>query len=906
MNTQNKPNNTALALRLRLANSRIYNMNEVTDKTLEKPIKTAKKASSEASTKTPPTNQHTPMMQQFLRIKAEHADILLFYRMGDFYELFFDDARKASQLLDITLTARGKANGDPIPMCGIPYHAADNYLARLIKAGESVAICEQVGDPATSKGPVDRQVMRIVTPGTVTDENLLEERRDNFLMSIASFGDQIGISVLDVGSGRFFVQELTSHEQLHTELERIKPAEILISEDDTLYNQLTSFKGLRRQPPWYFEYDTCQRLLTEQFGTKDLSGFGCDGMTQAILAAGCLMQYINDTQRTSLPHIQGLRVERSEDAVLLDAASRRNLELEVNLSGGHENTLASVIDKTSTAMGSRCLRRWINRPLRDQLQLKMRHNAVAALLNNREYLEIQALLKHIGDIERIISRVAIKSARPRDLFTLGNSLAQLADIQAHLRPLSSELIQSLSSTISEHPQTVDLLKSAIKDNPPVVIRDGGVIAEGYDSELDELRNLSKNADQFLVDLEVREKERTGINTLKVSYNRVHGFYIEISRAQSDKAPEDYIRRQTLKSSERFITPELKAFEDKVLSAKERALSREKFLYEELLDKLLVNLNALQLCAEGLSELDTLSCFAERADTLNYCQPEFHNRSAINITAGRHPVVEQVTDNSFIPNDSKLNDQQRMLIITGPNMGGKSTYMRQTALIVLMAHIGCYVPAEKAVIGSIDRIFTRIGATDDLAFGRSTFMVEMTEAANILNNATDKSLVLMDEIGRGTSTFDGLSLAWACAEDLALNSRPFTLFATHYFELTSMAEEIKSVINVHLDAVEHGENIVFMHTVKNGPANQSYGLQVAKLAGVPSCVIKSAKKKLQILERQSANSHEVFVEETTGQLELFNNNPHPIVEQLQEIQVDDLNPRQALELLYELAEKSHKH
>ncbi|VAW66222.1 DNA mismatch repair protein MutS, partial [hydrothermal vent metagenome] len=454
--------------------------------------------------------QHTPMMQQFLRIKAEHPDILLFYRMGDFYELFFDDARKASQLLDITLTARGKSNGEPIPMCGIPYHAADNYLARIIKAGESVALCEQVGDPATSKGPVERKVMRIVTPGTVTDENLLEERRDNFLMAIACFDEQIGISVLDVGSGRFFVQELNNYEQLQTELERIKPAEILISEDDVLYSQLANAKGLRRQPPWYFEFDTCQRLLTEQFGTKDLSGFGCDGMTQAILAAGCLMQYINDTQRTALPHIQALRVERSEDSVLLDAASRRNLELEINLSGGQENTLASVIDKTSTAMGSRCLRRWINRPLRDQLQLNLRHNAVAALLNNRDYLEIQNQLKHIGDIERIISRVAIKSARPRDLFTLGNSLAQLPDIQLQLKNMTSEQLLNLSNAISEHPETVNLLHSAIKDNPPVVIRDGGVIAEGYDAELDELRNLSQNADQFLVDLEIREKERTGI------------------------------------------------------------------------------------------------------------------------------------------------------------------------------------------------------------------------------------------------------------------------------------------------------------------------------------------------------------------------------------------------------------
>jgi len=859
-----------------------------------------------ASKSTAKEQQHTPMMQQFLRIKAEHPDIILFYRMGDFYEMFFDDARRASELLGITLTARGKTEGNPIPMCGIPYHSADNYLAKLIRAGESVALCEQIGDPATSKGPVERKVVRIVTPGTVTDENLLEERRDNFLMAIASFGDEIGIAVLDVGSGRFFVQELNNTEQLQTELERIKPSEILISEDDENYNVLSSVTGVRRQPPWYFEIETCQRLLTEQFKTKDLAGFGCEEMTQAILAAGCLMQYVMDTQRTALPHIQGLRVERSEDSVLLDAASRRNLELETNLHGGAENTLASVIDKTSTNMGSRCLRRWINRPLRDHDVLKQRHDAIQALLKNRDYEESQSLLKPIGDIERILSRVAIKSARPRDLYTLGMSLAQIPLLQKLLKHLSAKRIADLAKQISEHPDTVNLLQSAIKENPPVVIRDGGVIAEGYDDELDELRNLSKNADQFLIDLEAREKARTGISTLKVSYNRVHGFYIEISRAQSDKAPVDYVRRQTLKSAERFITPELKEFEDKVLSAKEKALSREKSLYDALLDKLLLSLVPLQQSAEGISELDTLSCFAERADSLNYCCPEFQTRPGINIVAGRHPVVEQVTQDGFIPNNSKLNDQQRMLIITGPNMGGKSTYMRQTALIVLMAHIGCYVPAENAMIGPVDRIFTRIGASDDLASGRSTFMVEMTEAANILNNATDKSLVLMDEIGRGTSTFDGLSLAWACAENLAIESRPFTLFATHYFELTSMVDEVKSVKNIHLDAVEHGDSIVFMHAVKDGPANQSYGLQVAKLAGVPNSVIISAKKKLQILERQSASAHEVFVEETTGQLQLFNNNPHPIVEQLQEIDVNDLNPRQALELLYELAEKSHKH
>jgi DNA mismatch repair protein MutS len=856
--------------------------------------------------KTANKQQHTPMMQQFLRIKADHPDILLFYRMGDFYELFFDDARRASDLLNITLTARGKSNGEPIPMCGIPYHAADNYLSRLIKVGESVAICEQVGDPATSKGPVDRKVMRIITPGTVTEENLLEERKDNLLMAISSSKESIGIAVLDITSGRFSVQDLPDFEHLQTELERLKPAETLISEDDSYYSIVSSSNAVRRQAPWNFELDTATRLLTEQFGTKDLSGFGCDDLIQPIMAAGCLMQYVKDTQRTHLPHIQGLRVERSEDAVLLDAASRKNLELEYNLSGGTSNTLCSVIDKTTTSMGSRCLRRWVNRPLRDQDILSLRHNAIASLLENRNYISIQECLHNIGDIERILTRVAIKSARPRDLYTLGMSLGSLPEMQTYLKQNSSQFIAELSETISEHPHTVSLLKNAIIENPPVLIRDGGVIAEGYNTELDELRSLSKNADQFLIDLEAREKERTGISTLKVSYNRVHGFYIEISKAQSDKAPADYVRRQTLKGAERFITPELKSFEDKVLSAKERALAKEKSLYDELLELLLLQLIPLQNCATGLSELDTICCLSERADTLNYSKPEFQTKPGISIDQGRHPVVEQVTENPFVPNDSKLNDQQRMLIITGPNMGGKSTYMRQTALIVLLAHIGSYVPAESAVIGSIDRIFTRIGSSDDLASGRSTFMVEMTEAANILNNATEKSLVLMDEIGRGTSTFDGLSLAWACAEHLARETRSFTLFATHYFELTSLIDEIKTVTNVHLDAVEHGDSIVFMHAVKSGPANQSYGLQVAKLAGVPIKVIKSAKKKLQKLEKQSAGVHEQFIEESTGQLELFNNNPHPIVEYLTDLDVDDLNAKQALDLLYELIDKAKKH
>jgi len=701
------------------------------------------------------------------------------------------------------------------------------------------------------------------------------------------------------------VQQLSTQEQLHTELERLKPAELLVSEDDPLHPQLAGTRGCRRQPPWYFELDTCTRLLTEQFGTRDLSGFGCDGLVQPVMAAGCLMQYVQDTQRTQLPHIKGLRVERSEDTVLLDAASRRNLELETNLAGGSDNTLAAVIDKTTTAMGSRCLRRWINRPLRDQQILLARHGAIGSLLDNRAYEALQDNLRLIGDLERILARVAIKSARPRDLFTLGHSLAVLPAMQQQLANLAAELLSQLAGQISEHPDTVALLQSAIIDNPPVLIRDGGVIAEGFDAELDELRNLSKHADQFLIDLEQREKQRTGINTLKVSYNRVHGYYIEISRGQSDNVPDDYLRRQTLKSAERFITPELKEFEDKVLSARERALAREKALYDELLDRLLQQLSPLQQCASALAELDTLCCLAERADTLNYSQPEFQQRPGIVIEAGRHPVVEKVSDTPFVPNDCRLNDQQRMLVITGPNMGGKSTYMRQTALLVLLAHIGSYVPAKRAVIGPVDRIFTRIGASDDLASGRSTFMVEMTEAANILNNATEKSLVLMDEIGRGTSTFDGLSLAWACAEHLARESRSFTLFATHYFELTALVDEINSVANVHLDAVEHGDSIVFMHSVKSGPANQSYGLQVAKLAGVPVNVIDSARKKLLKLEQQSAGAHGEYIEQTTGQLELFNNNPHPVVESLQQTDVDELTPKQALDLVYQLVQQANR-
>jgi len=674
--------------------------------------------------------KHTPMMQQYMRIKADHPDTLLFYRMGDFYELFYDDARKAAKLLDITLTARGQSGGKPIPMAGVPHHAAENYLARLIRLGESVAICEQISDPATSKGPVERAVQRIVTPGTVTDDSLLEDRRDNLLVAVHHGDSVYGVACLDLSCGRFSVLELASSERLLAELQRLNPAELLYAEDAAeLEKLLQSFAiPARRQPPWWFEADSAQRMLSEQFGTRDLAGFGCEQMSAAIMAAGCLLQYARDTQRSALPHINALQVENIDTSVVLDAASRRNLEIESNLSGGSENTLCAVLDHTATAMGSRCLRRWLHQPLRDRDVLKQRHLAIGELIASGHYRDLQHSLNHIGDIERIMTRVALRSARPRDLDTLRLSLQLLPEIQQVLGLSHAPLITTLATRISEHPEIVALIQSAIRENPPVLIRDGGVIADGYDAELDELRALSQHADNFLIDLEQRERERTGIKTLKVSYNRVHGFYIEVSRTQSEKLPEDYVRRQTLKGAERYITAELKSYEDKVLSARERSLALEKSLYEALLDILAHSLAALQDCARALAELDSLACLAERADHLDYCCPELSDKPGIHIKEGRHPVVEQVRDEVFIANDTLLSDSKRMNIITGPNMGGKSTYMRQSALIVLLACIGSYVPAKKAVIGPIDRIFTRIGAADDLASGRSTFMVEMTEAA----------------------------------------------------------------------------------------------------------------------------------------------------------------------------------
>ena len=849
---------------------------------------------------------HTPMMQQYLKIKAEYPSNLVFYRMGDFYELFFDDARKAAKLLDITLTRRGQSAGEPIPMAGIPYHAADGYLAKLVKLGESVAIAEQIGDPATSKGPVERKVVRVITPGTVTDEALMDERKDNLLASVSINGTTIGIATLNISSGQMVVIEVSGIDSANDELERINPAELLINEEFRNSPLVTQRTGVKTQPPWYFELDTATRIITSQFKTKDIAGFGCEEMPCAIQAAGCLLQYAKDTQQAALPHIQSLRVERVDDAITLDAATRRNLELETNMRGGSDFTLASVLDRTATAMGSRMLRRWINRPLRDHQVLRERFHSVSTLIEDQHHEDAKEILRGIGDVERIIARIALKTARPRDLCQLRETFTALPALKALISPLDSPRIKQILSELGDYTELSTLLNRALIEAPPVLIRDGGVIAAGYDKELDELRGIRENAGQYLIDLETREKERTGVNTLKVSYNRVHGYYIELSKLHSDKVPDDYIRRQTLKGVERYITPELKSFEDKALSAKDRALAREKLLYDELIELFSPHLSNLQESAMAIAELDVLQNLAERADTLDYCQPELVDTPTLIIEEGRHAVVERTLESPFVPNSSHLDNDNRMLIITGPNMGGKSTYMRQTALIAVLANIGSYVPARKVIIGPLDRIFTRIGASDDLASGRSTFMVEMTETANILHNASEQSLVLMDEIGRGTSTFDGLSLAWACAEHIATKTKAFTLFATHYFELTVLPEQIPSVSNIHLDAVEHGESIIFMHAVKPGPANQSYGLQVATLAGVPKTVIQNAKLRLLELENQATTSGNVSPATATStdstkkeQISLFETTDQPIFQALKKIDPDNLTPKQALEKLYEL-------
>ena len=834
-------------------------------------------------------SQQTPMMQQYWQIKSQYQHQLVFYRMGDFYELFYDDAKKAAKLLNITLTSRGHSAGNPIPMAGIPFHSADNYLAKLIKTGESVVICEQVGDPATSKGPVAREVTRILTPGTVTDDNLLDQQHDNILMSIFKQNNQFGIACLNVASGRFTLQAVTDITQLQAEIARIHPAEILTPENTSLPVEKNKIK---ERPVWEFELSTATQLLNTQFKTQSLDGFGVSNYSLGLCAAGCLLQYVHYTQKCALPHIRAIIVEKNNESIFMDAATRKNLELTENLHGSDDCTLASILDETVTAMGARLLRRWITRPLTDHAVIQARLNHVGLLLQSDLLHDLRELLRNILDLERILSRIALRSARPRDLAHLRDSLGVLPALQNMLQEIHASDFDLLKKQINIFPEIFNLLQKAIIENPPMIIRDGGVIAKGYDAQLDELRELEGNSHDYLLQLEQRERDRTGLSTLKVGYNRIHGYYIEMSRLQSDQAPIDYSRRQTLKNAERFITPELKAYEDKILKSNSLALAREKQLYDEMLDAIGGSLAELQESAQALAECDVLASFALCALQNNYVTPTFSDTPGIHIVSGRHPIVEAVIDSDFVPNDTHFTSEKKMFLITGPNMGGKSTYMRQVALITLMAHIGSFVPAASAVIGPIDRIFTRIGSADDLASGRSTFMVEMTETANILHNATENSLVLMDEIGRGTSTFDGLSLAWACALHLAKQCKAFTLFATHYFELTHLPDECSAIHNVHLNATEHHDQLIFLHKLKSGPANQSYGLQVAKLAGVPHSVIHQAKAKLKTLENTviiaAPQQTELFLESET----------HPIIDALKNITLDDLSARDALTMLYE--------
>jgi DNA mismatch repair protein MutS len=828
-------------------------------------------------------------MQQYLRIKGEHPGVLVFYRMGDFYELFYDDAEKASRLLDLTLTQRGASAGAPVKMAGVPVHSVEQYLAKLVKLGESVAIAEQIGDPATSKGPVDRQVTRIVTPGTLTDSELLDEKAENILLSLYRDKSTVGLAWLSLASGTLRVAEVAP-QSLDNELRRIAPAEILISQD-------VRFDGYpaTRLPAWHFDIESGKKKLLKQLGAATLAGYGCEDLTLAIGACGALLEYAAKTQGQALAHITAVSAERAGEFVRLDAATRRNLELTETLRGERSPTLFSLLDECATGMGSRLLRHWLHHPLRDRQVLNARLDAVSA------NPAVHKILRRFSDVERITARLALRSVRPRELAGLRDSVKRLPELRAAL-PDTASLLKQLIEDLATPAEALELLEKAIHPEPAARVIDGGVIADGYSAELDELRRLQTDAGSFLLELEKREKDRTGIPNLRVAYNQVHGYYIEVTSSHIGKVPQDYRRRQTLKNAERYITPELKAFEDKALSARDRALALEKSLYEQLLETLQRDLPALQRIGRALAQADVLSTFASIATKRNYARPRFTEELCIDIEAGRHAVVEGQREEmreSFIANDCRLSPTRRLLLITGPNMGGKSTFMRQVALIVLLAHIGSFVPARSARIGPIDQIFTRIGAADDLAGGRSTFMVEMTESAAILHNASEKSLVLMDEVGRGTSTFDGLALAWAIANHLVKTNKSLSLFATHYFEMTRLALEYKEVANVHLDAVEHKDTVVFLHAVEEGPASRSYGLQVAGLAGVPRPVIRQAKKYLQLLEDSSlarGNQDDLFSKKVEAEPEPA---VDPLREELQKVNPDELTPREALELLYRL-------
>ena len=850
-----------------------------------------------------PEATHTPMMQQYLRLKAQHPDILLFYRMGDFYELFFDDAEKAARLLNITLTTRGQSAGQPIRMAGVPYHAVEQYLAKLVKLGESVVICEQIGDPATSKGPVERAVARIVTPGTLTDAALLDEKRDTLLLAIYTTRQLAGLAWINLASGEFRVCEVAPG-KLAASLERIRPAEIIVPESLAL--PFVPDAALARQPDWHFDVEAASRDLCVHFGTRSLAGFGADGLRPAIAAAGALLRYAQATQARALPHLQALIVERDATFLGIDTATRRNLELTETLRGQPAPTLCSLLDHCVTAMGSRMLRHALHHPLRDPAIPTDRHAAVAMLLDDggRTLRELRQALRGFADIERIAGRIALFTARPRDLSSLCDSLRRLPELRTPLATTAASLLDELHAHLATPAGVVDLLQRAILPEPAALIRDGGVIATGFDAEFDELRALNDNCGAFLLAIEARERERTGITSLKVEYNRVHGFYIEVSNAHAARVPDDYRRRQTLKNAERYLTPELKAFEDKALSAQDRALAREKLLYDGVLTSLQADLPQLQGIAHAVAYLDLLATFADTALRQNYSRPLFSSEPGLLIEGGRHPVVEEQLQGgeTFIANETRLADNRRLLLITGPNMGGKSTYMRQTALIALLAHVGSYVPATRAVLGPLDQIFTRIGAADDLAAGRSTFMVEMTESAAILHHATERSLVLMDEVGRGTSTFDGMALAFAICRHLLEKNRCLTLFATHYFELTLLANEYADLANVHLDAIEHGQRIVFLHAVEEGPANQSYGIQVAALAGIPASVVRAARRQLREFEQRASINPlqpDLFATALADAAEQRESPTHPAIERLASIDPDQLTPREALDALYAL-------
>ena len=858
----------------------------------------------------------SPMMQQYLAIKSQHADKLVFYRMGDFYELFLDDAVEAAKLLDITLTTRGQMDGVPIKMAGVPFHAAEQYLARLVKMGKSVAVCEQVGEVGSGKGPVERKVVRIVTPGTLTDAAFLEDKETNRIVAVNADKKNVAIAWASLQSGEFKTK-LTTADKLADELARLQAAEILLPEGKSLPDgfQATS-ANITRLNSWQFAADAGAKLLTEYFGCQDLHGFGLDGKEHevAIGAAGALLNYIRLTQNLMPQHLDGISLETDSQYIGMDAATRRNLEITQTLSGKKLPTLFSILDGCATHMGSRLLALWLHHPLRSRAHIRARQEAVAAL--SSQYETLQGRLKNIADIERIAARIAVGNARPRDLAALRDSLFALSEIE--LSAEGSSLLETLKAVFPETLPVAETLKAAVMPEPAVWLKDGGVINQGYSAELDELRHIQNHGDEFLLELEARERERTGLSTLKVEFNRVHGFYIELSKVQAEQAPADYQRRQTLKNAERFITPELKTFEDKVLTAQEQALALEKRLFEAMLKEVQTALPQLQKAAKAAAALDVLSTFAAIAAERGFVCPEFADYPVIHIENGRHPVVEQQVCH-FTANHTRLDHKHRLMLLTGPNMGGKSTYMRQVAHIVLMAHTGSFVPADAAQIGPIDQIFTRIGASDDLASNRSTFMVEMSETAYILHHATEQSLVLMDEVGRGTSTFDGLALAHAIAEHLLQKNKSFSLFATHYFELTKLPEAHATAVNMHLSALEQGQDIVFLHHIEPGPASKSYGIAVAKLAGLPNRALKAAQKHLNDLENQAATNRpqlDIFsampsengVDEEGKEQEVEpvdNLQTNELAEALAQIQPDNLTPREALDALYRLKEICNK-